>query len=108
MEKLFKNSWALFAGYAFIMLAFGLQGNLLGVRSVIEEFTLLSTGILMSAYFIGYFIGANIATKSFPTAAEGTRFLSLADLTTTAPIAKPVAVINPKISPKKLPNWIES
>ena len=60
MEKLFKNSWALFVGYGMIMLAFGLQGNLLGVRSVIEEFTLLSTGILMSAYFIGYFIGANI------------------------------------------------
>ena len=49
---------------------------------------------------------ANIATKSFPIAAEGTRFLSLADLITTAPIAKPVAVIKPKISPKKLPNWI--
>ena len=32
MEKLFKNSWALFVGYAFIMLAFGLQGNLLGVK----------------------------------------------------------------------------
>ena len=42
------------------MLAFGLQGNLLGVRSVIEEFSLLSTGILMSAYFVGYFIGANM------------------------------------------------
>ena len=51
---------------------------------------------------------ANTATKSLPTAAEGTRFLSLADLITTAPIAKPNAVINPKISPKKLPNWIES
>ena len=60
MNKVLKNSWALFTGYAIIMLAFGLQGNLLGVRSVIEEFTLLSTGILMSAYFIGYFIGANI------------------------------------------------
>jgi len=60
MDKLFKNSWALFVSYALIMLAFGLQGNLLGVRSVIEEFTLLSTGILMSAYFIGYSIGANI------------------------------------------------
>ena len=60
MEKLFKNSWALFLGYGLIMLAFGLQGNLLGIRSVIEEFTLISTGILMSAYFIGYFIGANI------------------------------------------------
>ena len=60
MGKLFNNSWALFLGYGIIMLAFGLQGNLLGVRSVIEEFTLLSTGILMSAYFVGYFIGANI------------------------------------------------
>ena len=47
---------------------------------------------------------ANIATKSFPIAAEGTRFQSLADLITTAPTAKPVAVINPKKSPKKLPN----
>ena len=47
---------------------------------------------------------ANIATKSLPTAAEGTRFLSLADLIITAPTAKPVAVIKPKTSPKKLPN----
>ena len=36
---------------------------------------------------------ANIATQSFPIAAEGTRFLSLADLTTTAPAAKPIAAI---------------
>ena len=42
------------------MIAFGLQGNLLGVRSVIEDFSLIATGVLMSAYFIGYFIGANI------------------------------------------------
>ena len=60
MYRVLKNSWALFSGYAIIMIAFGFQGNLLGVRSVIEEFTLLSTGILMSAYFVGYFIGANI------------------------------------------------
>ena len=60
MEKIFKNSWALFAGYAIIMLAFGLQGNLLGVRSVIEEFNLIAIGILMSSYMVGYFVGANI------------------------------------------------
>ena len=51
---------------------------------------------------------ANTATISFPITADGTRFLSLADLTTIAPIARPVAVISPNISPKKLPNWIES
>ena len=60
MRKLLKNSWALFTGYGIIMIAFGLQGNLLGVRSVIEDFSLIATGVLMSAYFIGYFIGANV------------------------------------------------
>ncbi len=60
MNKLLKNSWALFTGYGIIMIAFGLQGNLLGVRSAIEDFSLISTGILMSAYFIGFFVGANV------------------------------------------------
>ena len=60
MNKIFKNSWALFVGHGMIMLAFGLQGNLLGVRSVIEEFNLIAIGILMSSYMVGYFIGANI------------------------------------------------
>lgn len=60
MRKILKNSWALFTGYAMIMVAQGLQGNLLGIRSVIEDFDVLATGILMSAYFLGYFTGANI------------------------------------------------
>ena len=63
MGKLFKNSWALFTGYGIIMIAHGLQGNLLGVRSVIEEFNFIATGTMMSGYFIGYFIGANMVPK---------------------------------------------
>jgi len=63
MGKLLKNSWALFTGYGIIMVAHGLQGNLLGVRSVIEEFNFIATGTMMSGYFIGYFIGANIVPK---------------------------------------------
>ena len=42
---------------------------------------------------------ANIATNILPTTAAGTKFFDFADLTVTAPIAKPSAVINPKISP---------
>ena len=38
MGKLFKNSWALFLGYGILIVAHGLQGNLLGVRAVIEDF----------------------------------------------------------------------
>ena len=40
------------------MLAHGLQGSLLGVRAVQEEFSIAATGFMLSGYFIGYFIGA--------------------------------------------------
>src|SRR5210317_977058 len=62
MNKVLKNSWALFTGMGFIMMAYGFQGSLLGVRAVAEEFSLISTGFMMSGYFAGYFIGA----KSIP------------------------------------------
>ena len=57
--KILKSSWALFTGYFILMVAHGFQGNLLGVRSVIEEFNFIATGSIMSGYFVGYFIGAN-------------------------------------------------
>jgi len=60
MEKLFKNSWALFTGIGIILIAHGLQSSLMGVRAVIENFSSLSTGILMSGYYIGYFAGSNL------------------------------------------------
>ena len=58
MNKVLKNSWALFMGMGAIMLAYGFQGSLLGVRAVKEEFSLTATGFMMSGYFVGYFIGA--------------------------------------------------
>ena len=62
MNKVLKNSWALFLGMGLIMMAHGFQGSLLGVRAVTEEFSLASTGFMMSGYFVGYFIGARTAT----------------------------------------------
>ena len=56
MFKILKNSWALFIGLGFIMTAHGLQGNLLGVRSVYENFSLVSTGLIMSGFYIGYLL----------------------------------------------------
>ena len=62
MDKILRNSWALFLGMGLIMLAHGYQGSLLGVRAVQEQFSLVSTGFMMSGYYVGYFIGA----KSIP------------------------------------------
>ena len=59
MFKIFKNSWALFSGFAILITAHGFQGNLLQVRAVIEDFSIITTGVIMSGYFIGYFVGAN-------------------------------------------------
>ena len=58
MNKILKNSWALFLGMGALMLAYGFQGSLLGVRAVKEDFSLTATGFMMSGYFVGYFIGA--------------------------------------------------
>ena len=58
MNKVLKNSWALFLGMGFLMMAYGYQGSLLGVRAVQENFSLTATGFMMSGYFVGYLIGA--------------------------------------------------
>ena len=42
-----------------MMIANGLQINLLGIRSVIENFNVVTTGIFMSGYFVGYFLGSH-------------------------------------------------
>jgi len=60
MGKIIKNSWALFLGYGILIIAHGLQGNLLGLRAVLENFNIIATGALMSGYFVGYFVGANV------------------------------------------------
>ena len=60
MGKIIRNSWALFTGFAVIMISHGFQGNLLGIRAVLENFNFIATGTMMSGYFVGYFIGANM------------------------------------------------
>ena len=63
MDRVIKNSWALFTGIGIMMIAHGLQGNLMGIRSVIEEFNFIATGTMMSGYYVGFFLGSHIAPK---------------------------------------------
>jgi MFS family permease len=61
MWKDLAASWAILLGIGFMMLANGLQGTLLGVRATLEGFSTFTTGIMMSGYFIGIFIGSFLA-----------------------------------------------
>ena len=46
MFKVLQNTWALFFGFALISLGHGLQGTLIGVRSVLEGFSFLHQDLL--------------------------------------------------------------
>ena len=50
MQKEVKKSWALFMGIGVMMIAHGLQMQLMGIRSVLEGFSVLTTGIFMSRH----------------------------------------------------------
>ena len=63
MQKEVTRSWALFLGIGTIMIAHGLQMQVMGIRSVNENFNLITTGIFMSGYFIGYFLGSQTTPK---------------------------------------------
>ncbi len=58
MQKEVKKSWALFLGIGTMMIAHGLQMQIMGIRSVLENFSVITTGIFMSGYYVGYFIGS--------------------------------------------------
>ncbi|MCB1833020.1 MAG: MFS transporter [Geminicoccaceae bacterium] len=53
-----RANWALLVGIGLLMLGHGLQGTLLGVRAVIEQFPTSVTGIIMSGYSIGFLASA--------------------------------------------------
>ena len=50
MNKILKNSWALFLGISLLMVAHGFQGSLLGVRAVQEQFSVTATGFMLSIF----------------------------------------------------------
>ncbi|WP_440614658.1 MFS transporter [Candidatus Pelagibacter sp. HIMB1748] len=83
MQKEVKKSWALFIGIGTMMIAHGLQMQIMGIRSVLEDFSVFTTGIFMSGYYVGYFIGSR-TTPNFVSKVGHIRvfaaFASLASL----------------------------
>lgn len=51
-------TWTLFIGIALMMLGNGLQGTLLGVRASMEGFATITTGLVMTGYFVGFLVGS--------------------------------------------------
>ncbi len=88
------SSWALFLGMAFLMIANGLQGSLLGVRASIEAFPTTVTGLLMSAFYLGFLAGSMLSPKMVIRVGHVRVFAALASLASTAILIHAV-IVNP-------------
>jgi MFS family permease len=80
MTDVLKGAWALFFGLFLLMLANGLQGTLLGVRGAIEGFSTLEMSFVMSAYFIGFLGGSQLAPAMIRRVGHVRVFAALASL----------------------------
>ncbi len=58
LRSALSSTWPLLLGFALIMLGGGLQGTLLGLRASMENFPTLGTGMMMSAYYVGFLLGS--------------------------------------------------
>jgi MFS family permease len=75
-----------------IVLAYGFQGSLLGVRAVQEKFSLTSIGFMMSGYFVGYFLGAKYITTIISRVGHIRAFAAFASIASAAILAHSIFV----------------
>ena len=84
MTYVLRNSWALLAGIFLLMLGNGVQGTLLGVRGDIEGFSAFSMSMIMSAYFIGFLGGSQMAPQMIRRVGHVRVFAALASFVSAA------------------------
>ena len=83
MKDTVVKTWPLFFGLAMMMIGNGLQGTLLGVRASIEDFSVIMTGFMMSAYYVGLFIGSWYVPRIIASVGHIRVFTALASMAST-------------------------
>ncbi len=78
------SSWALLLGFGVLMLGDGLQGTLLAVRADMEGFSATTTGMVMSAFYIGFLFGSVLSPKITANVGHIRVFAALAALASAA------------------------
>ena len=63
MLTVLRQSWPLLLGVMLLMVGNGVQGTLLGVRGALEGFSTLQLSVVMSSYFLGFLVGAQLTPR---------------------------------------------
>ena len=92
MLSAIRSSWTLFIGIALIMLGNGLQGTLLGVRASLEGFSTMTTGLVMTGYFVGFLAGSKMVPELVRNVGHVRVFAALASLASISVLVHAVFV----------------
>jgi MFS family permease len=88
------TTWPLLLGMGVLMLGAGLQSTLLGLRASLEGFPPAVTGLIMSAYYIGYLLGTAAAPRLLRQVGHIRVFAALAAIAASAILVQGL-LVNP-------------
>ena len=86
--------WSLLFGVALISVCSGMQGTLLGLRASLEDFEVDTIGLIMSAYYVGFLVGARTVPRWVEQVGHIRVFAALASVASVAVLLHS-AVVNP-------------
>jgi MFS family permease len=80
-------TWALFVGLAMLLLAAGLFGTLLGVRSELIKLPTAVSSLISASYYLGFLVGSRVALSALGRVGHIRVFAALASLLSAAMLA---------------------
>jgi MFS family permease len=80
-------TWGLFVGLAFLLLAAGLFGTLLGVRSELIKLPTVVSSLISASYYAGFLFGSRVALSSLGRVGHIRVYAALASLLSAAMLA---------------------
>jgi MFS family permease len=84
LSTVIRTTWPLFLGILFIGLGNGLQGTLSSWRADFEGFSVLTTGLIMSGYFIGALVSSMLSPKQIKKTGQIRTYAAYASIASTA------------------------
>ena len=86
--------WSLLFGIAILSMASALQSSLIGIRASLESFDTTATGLIMSAYYLGFIVGSILVPTWVKNVGHIRVFAAVASLASITILMQSV-VVNP-------------
>ena len=84
LSNVIRTTWPLFLGIFFIGLGNGLQGTLSSWRADFEGFSVLTTGLIMSGFFVGALASSMLSPKQIKKTGQIRTYAAYASIASTA------------------------